>query len=302
MEYLIGIDGGGSKTKCILTTSELKKISSVVGSASNPLADSFENSAIIISELILKLTKKIKQGAEIRIVAGIAGCGRNEHALKLRKMISARLKKNNLGVKKIKIVSDAEIALEAAAPEGPGALLIAGTGSILFGRNYKGETIKIGGYGKYYGDEGGGYTIGIKVINLCSKYLDGRGGSYYSAKFFKDNFGIKKRDELISLVYSGSFNPSVIAEHIIKDAGRGNKFCREILNDGLSELFEHVLAYSRTINGEKFTLSLSGGLLSGKNYYSTELKKLILKLLPNISINMSKPIPEIGAVLLAKKL
>ncbi|MCL4278865.1 MAG: hypothetical protein KJZ60_04155, partial [Ignavibacteriaceae bacterium] len=77
--------------------------------------------------------------------------------------------------KGVKVISDAHIALEGAFPDSAGCILIAGTGSILFGKDEKGVIHRVGGFGRLIGDEGSGYSIGRKALNAVSKSSDGRG-------------------------------------------------------------------------------------------------------------------------------
>ena len=112
--HFIGIDGGGTTTKCVLTDAELKLISSTEAGASNPLAIGFSNSSKKISDIIYRTCLKSSIKNNFCVVAGIAGCGNKINAEKLQKMVSNQLKKSNLHPSYFKIVSDAEIALEGA--------------------------------------------------------------------------------------------------------------------------------------------------------------------------------------------
>ena len=70
------------------------------------------------------------------------------------------------------VSSDCEIALEAAAGTGPGIVLIAGTGSIAFGRNAAGETARAGGHGPWLGDEGSAFEIGRRAVSAVARVRD----------------------------------------------------------------------------------------------------------------------------------
>jgi N-acetylglucosamine kinase-like BadF-type ATPase len=70
------------------------------------------------------------------------------------------------------VSTDCEIALEAAAGSGPGVVLIAGTGSIAFGRNAAGETARAGGHGPWIGDEGSAFEIGRRAVSAVARVRD----------------------------------------------------------------------------------------------------------------------------------
>jgi N-acetylglucosamine kinase-like BadF-type ATPase len=72
----------------------------------------------------------------------------------------------------VKVTTDQEIALEAAAGSGPGVVLIAGTGSAAYGRNAAGETARAGGYGPRIGDDGSAYEIGRRAVGAVARARD----------------------------------------------------------------------------------------------------------------------------------
>jgi len=298
----IGIDGGGTKTKCVLADDNLKIISSAEGKASNPLAVSFDNSANILIKLIKQVLSKKKSAKDISIVAGIAGCGREAHAQHLKVFLENELKKHGINFESLKIVSDAEIAFEGALGGKSGALLIAGTGSILFGKDKNGNLFRTGGYGKIIGDEGSGFSIGRKGLNAVAKYLDGRGEKTILTEYLMKEFAINNRDDLITSVYSKEFDIPNTTRFVINSADKGDKICRQIINEEIEELILHIKAFQKEIDEKEFPLALSGGLLTNKNFYSQEFKEKVAKQLKGIKIKRAKYPPEIGAVILAKRI
>lgn len=297
----IGIDGGGTKTKCIFTDVDLKIIATSEGEASNPLAVGFDNSANVLIKLIKQVLSKKKSVKTISIVAGIAGCGREAHAQHLKVFFENELKKHGINFESLKIVSDAEIAFEGALGGKSGALLIAGTGSILFGKDKNGKFFRTGGYGKIIGDEGSGFSIGRKGLNAVAKYLDGRGEKTILTEYLMKEFGINNRDDLITSVYSKEFDIPNTTRFVINSASKNDKVCRKILNEEIEELILHIKAFQKEINEKEFALALSGSLLTNKNIYSQDFKSKIAKQLKGVKIKRAKFPPEIGAVILAKK-
>lgn len=299
MTYFIGIDGGGTKTNCVLVDDKFNIIHSSQAGASNPFSVGFENSALVITKLIYKASKKVKNKNSLYVVAGIAGCGRKVHSEKLERLIKNELKKSGLSILNLKIISDAEAALEGALNGSEGALLIAGTGSILIGKDKFGKLTKIGGYGKIIGDEGGGHSIGIKALNHISKVFDGRSSTSILAENFKKKFKTKTRDELINKVYSGKINPANVATLVLNAAKLNDIYAQKILNDEVDELLKHITAFKKITASKRLTISFSGSLLTNKNYLSDRLKK---KLGAQIKITKAKYTAEIGAVLIAEKI
>jgi N-acetylglucosamine kinase-like BadF-type ATPase len=136
VKYLIGMDGGGTKTKCILTDFELNTIFETTGGPSNFLMLGNEK----VSETILDLIKECVENQKISIddikavVLGTTGGGRRSDAESLEISIQKSAKLKYIALNKFRVESDARIALEGAFSGKPGSILIAGTGSIMFGK------------------------------------------------------------------------------------------------------------------------------------------------------------------------
>jgi N-acetylglucosamine kinase-like BadF-type ATPase len=94
------------------------------------------------------------------------------------------------------VVGDTAIALEAAFAGGPGLVCIAGTGSVAFGRNERGEIARAGGWGRFVSDEGSGYWIGQRAVSQCLRALDmGRSSSLITG--LMEHWSIATREQLV---------------------------------------------------------------------------------------------------------
>jgi N-acetylglucosamine kinase-like BadF-type ATPase len=302
MGLLIGIDGGGTKTRCVLVDQDLKILTCVEGGSSNPLSVGIEISASVIIDLI----KRVLTFAEVievdAVVIGSAGAGRKKNAKDLKRAELDLIFRERLSIPYIEVVSDAEIAIEGAFAGNPGAILIAGTGSIIFGKDKKGNIVRSGGFGKIIGDEGGGYSIGRKGLNRAAKLFDGKYVKSTFINLLHKNFGINDLDSLILKVYSDKFDIASTAGLVIEAAGKGDKICRKILDEESDEFLYYIMKFKQKFKQKTFKLCFSGGLLTTENYYSKMLKSKIKK---NFNeIEFVKPIypPEVGAAILANKL
>lgn len=298
MEYYIGIDGGGTKTRCILTDENLKIIKSSDGKASNPLTTGFD----IAASRIISLIKKVSGNTKISLcVIGTAGVGRKNNLDLLLKSIKVFAHKKNILIPPIKILTDIEITFEGAFSGDTGAILISGTGSILYAKDEKSNFLRVGGFGRLIGDEGSGYSIGRKALSSISKCFDGRKKTTALSKVFSSKYNVTGSNQLISLIHSPKFNIAELAKLVIALASKGNRECIQILNEEIEELILHIRALTRRIKSGKINLCLQGSLISKSNYFSGKLKARINKNFPEIKIIKAKYPPEIGAVLIAKK-
>ena len=296
-KLLFGIDGGGSNTKLLVTDIDLNKLEQSTGGATNFLKVGFEEAVINVQNLIEPFLVKYSDDSEITLVIGTAGAGRKEDAEKFE----TYLKESLTAVENIKVVSDAEITLRGAFENKNGAILISGTGSILY---YKlnNEINRVGGFGRLIGDEGSGYSIGRKGLNVFSKMLDGRIEKTSLTELANKRLGIDSAQSLITKVYKEEFNIASFAEIVIEAAGENETHSKKIIDEETDELINHLRVITKNNKSAQIDLVLSGGLLESENIFKNLLIQKIADQLPQIKIVKPKHRPEYGAVLIAKEI
>jgi N-acetylglucosamine kinase-like BadF-type ATPase len=175
MNYFIVFDCGATKTECALADINGKILYTTTGGAANFLVTGTAGTSKIISSLLNDCIKKFNADySEIEnIVIGAAGAGRKQDAEKLESSLHEIFAADGIKIKSVKVVSDAQIALQGAFPDEAGCILIAGTGSIIYGKDEKGSIHRAGGFGRLLGDEGSGFSIGRKGLQAAAKYFDG---------------------------------------------------------------------------------------------------------------------------------
>lgn len=304
MKYFIGIDGGGTKTQCVLCDENLKVIYETQAGPSNFLTIGTET----VSQTILNLIEKCCEHQQISsnqikgIVLGTTGAGRESDAQKLERVVNELIESKNLSKLNFKVVSDARIALEAAFSGQAGSILIAGTGSIMFGKDTSGTVHRVGGFGRLIGDEGSGLAIGRKGLNILSKYYDGRGKHSKLKEKLESIFSITDQTSLITKVYSENLQIQKVAPLVLESANEGDELCKNILEEETNELILHIAAMAKKTNNERMKLVFIGGMISNENVFSKMLKEKLKLFLPNINLQLPDNPPEIGAVILAKQL
>jgi glucosamine kinase len=166
----LGIDGGGSKTSCLIGD-ETSVLGRGTGAASNVVrvgeAQARESLATAIRQACR--VANIRPSEISSVCVGLAGAARPEIGELVRRII-ADLVPGETQPSQIRVVGDNVIALEAAFGGGPGVIVIAGTGSIAYGRNREGQTARAGGWGFAISDEGSGHWIGRTAVAaaICS--------------------------------------------------------------------------------------------------------------------------------------
>jgi N-acetylglucosamine kinase-like BadF-type ATPase len=303
MNYIIGIDGGGTGSRCVITDYNATILHRCKGGPTNFMRYEINEVCKTIYALINDCRKSIGVDfVDIKaVVIGTAGAGRKNEILFFENKLRKYLKSKNVSIKFIKVLSDGLIALEGAISDGEGCILISGTGSIMYGKNNAGKYFRLGGYGRKIGDEGSGYLIGRQGLNAVSKDFDGRGEKTLLTTYLKKNFKITSGHDLITKVYKESFDISSFAPFVLKAATQKDRVAKRILLNEAIELSNHIKAMKKLINAKKIKVAFSGSLISINNYYSDLLKKKIKSTITGVKIIKPENPPEIGAVLIALK-
>src|SRR3989475_11684791 len=167
--HVLGIDAGGTKTVCLLADEGGKVLSEGRGPGANLHAAGELEVEKVLHE-VMEDALGDRDITPAAICLGIAGVDRDDEARTVRAIM------RRIGHKsRVLVVNDALIALVAGAKDAPGIVIIAGTGSIVYGRNAGGDASRAGGWGHMIGDEGSGYWIGREALAAVMRASDGRG-------------------------------------------------------------------------------------------------------------------------------
>ena len=168
MAYYLGIDGGGTKTRCVLGD-ETMVLATAMSGGSNivRLGETQAREALHTAVRQVCAIANISPAQIHAICIGAAGADRPEIAAKIRSILAELISEiaPEIALTKIEVVGDMTIALEAAFGAGPGVIAIAGTGSIVYGRDANGHTARAGGWGFAISDEGSGHWIGRRAVS-----------------------------------------------------------------------------------------------------------------------------------------
>ncbi len=304
MEYLLGFDCGGTKTECAAADIKGHILKTFTGDAANILAAGMDKAAQSILTLLRICQSELRFDYSdiIYIVIGAAGAGRKEDAERFKKFLFDIFDAEKINIKNLTVVSDVQIALKGAFPNSAGAILIAGTGSIIYGKDEQDNYFRVGGFGRLIGDEGSGYSIGRKALKATAKYLDGRSSKTLLVDLVLNEFKIKSSDDLINKIYKENFDIASAAKTVITAAEKGDETALSILSEESDEMLLKIKTIAEKMNAENLKLSFTGGLIANENVYSKMLEEKIHSSLPNVKIVTPLYPPVEGAVLLAKEM
>jgi N-acetylglucosamine kinase-like BadF-type ATPase len=167
-----------------------------------------------------------------------------------------------------KLCGDQEIALRGAM-DGPGLVVIAGTGSICFGKNSTGETARSGGFGHLIDDGGSGYALGRDVLSAAARSADGRlkNTAIVQAVCERLNGGTER---IVPFVYAPETDKAAIAQFAsiaLELAQQGDTEAQRILNQEAAELAQMVCAVQEKLAIPNCRIALLGGLITSENSY-----------------------------------
>jgi len=302
-QYIIGVDGGGTKTTAALSNLKGKVLKIAKTGPSSPrnvgIKKAVENVAKAI-EQVLKETSK-----EDQIMVTFIGLPALEEEFKFKKgEIKKELLKNKkiLKIKKGKVTinSDQIVAFRSGTNEKDGVVLIAGTGCVAHGWRAKKEA-HASGWG-WLADEGSGFWVGHKVFQAIFKDLDGREPKTLLTKLVFQRLKIKTKENLLLKVYSKDFSEIVPLFSVFCDVAsqKGDRVAKEIMREAGKELALAVKVVIKKLNFQKkkFPLVLVGSMFKSKIVLK-QVQKEIKKLAPKVKFVQPRKEPVVGAVKLA---
>ncbi len=291
---LLGIDGGGSRVRALLTRNgaEIGRAESGPG---NPLSIGFETAEANIKQAA---EKACQDAGGLRAVdaacVGLAGVGRRSAAEKMREAL------RRIGFpSRTLLTHDARIALAGAAGRDSGVVLIAGSGSICYGRAESGVETRCGGWGALLDDAGGGYAIGLAGLRAAMRAYDGRLDSRVLLESALEYCGVDSAEEII--MWKGLVEKSAVAEfapRVFSAAETGCPEAARIVQEGAKELAKMAaVAADRLGFGASARVWAAGGLATAYPSYVAAVAEA-----SSLRVSPAQNDGAVGAVFLAGRL
>ncbi|RPI06147.1 MAG: hypothetical protein EHM64_03985 [Ignavibacteriae bacterium] len=307
--YVIGIEGGGTKTTAVLCALDGNILSEAQGGPSNFHIVGVDKTASTLLDLIQTCCHSVGcSDSQIgAVVAGLAGAGRMQNQQRIQEKLQEDARAQNFHLEKVMVESDARIALEGAFSGKPGIIVISGTGSIVFGKDEREKVYRAGGWGRRMGDEGSGYAIGREAFRMVAKMLDGYGDRTKLLKLFDEKYDLGSSEAMIDAVYEKKFDFSSVVPAVMEAASKGDPVAKKILVHASSDLMEVIQAVQVKMNkgrrsGPKRPLAFVGSLLIHDNFYSRKIRAAIKRDVPLVSLRKAESSPVVGAALMAIRL
>jgi N-acetylglucosamine kinase-like BadF-type ATPase len=297
--YILGFDGGGTKTECVLMNSADQVLARTFAGPSNPSRIGVEAAVRAVeesAELALR-DAGLERSVISAVGAGLAGTAKPE----MRERMSCALQQCFPGAA-ITVLTDLEAAL-AAAGEGPAIILVGGTGSAAFGRNAEGEIARSGGYGPSSSDQGSAYDIGRRAIAAAMQERIGGSDSALGREILAQ-LGCTEWDVVqhrAQTMPDEIFPP--IFPVVAAAADAGDATAQEILLRASQDLVALVgdVAGRLHLGDTEFLLVRMGGTMGRSRFFGAHIDAALKKVVPNAQIGKLRVSPAEAAALLAKE-
>jgi N-acetylmuramic acid 6-phosphate etherase len=267
-DLVIGIDGGGSTTVVLVATAT-EVIGRGEAGPSNMQAVGVTRAFKAIEDAVAAAFAAAGRAPAMvrRAVLGLAGADRPQEQALVRSWAE------QLGLAtEIQVVNDAQLLLAAGTPDNWGIALVAGTGSIAFGRTKNGRLGRAGGWGYLLGDEGSAYALVMSALQEVVHSADGRAPPTVLTDRLLWAMGGQKPMDLIPAVYRGGWDRSALAglaPIVLDAAGQGDQIASRIAAHGAHQLALTVAAAAMRLNmpPDGVPLAMTGGTLLNSEHY-----------------------------------
>lgn len=302
MSFFLGIDGGGSKTECVLADEAGAVLARAAGGGTNLR----RVSPAELRATITDCCEQLRHAAGLRALplegvgAGFAGAG-DARARAMAHEVLAEL----LQPRRLTVVGDMEAALEAAVGAGRGVVLVAGTGSIAYGRNNLGQQARAGGEGPARGDAGSGFDIGRRAVEAVRRAQDSRGPATRLGESLFAGLEASRVEDLEAKVGAESAAElAALVPGVVAAARAGDAVARGILEEAggaLAGLAVEVLRQLGLLDTD-VRVATTGGVFAEAEEILLEVQKQVRAAAPRARVEPLEASPAEGAVRLAQRL
>lgn len=292
----VGVDGGGTRSRALVGDGAGCELGAADGGPGLIDPGDPERAARVVGEVVRTAAADAGVDLPVRgLWAGLAGAG-NEAA---RQAVEAGLREAGLAGA-VAVGSDVEAAHADAFGDGPGVLLVVGTGSAVRAVDPRGEVVRVGGWGALLGDEGSGYRIGLDGLRAVVRSADGRepptglAGALLSLTGADDPKGLP--------AWAAGATKGEIAAlsvEVARVARRGDPVAARVVHRALGEIRAHleaVLARTSAWTGPT-PIALVGGLIREGGPLREAVVEMAAEL--GCDVRLGEVVPERGALRLA---
>ena len=292
------MDGGGSKTACVVGNE-----SAVLGLGTSAGSNLVRVGEAQARESMHAAIRQACQSARVttpeitRACIGVAGAAREQ----VREVIVRLAREIIPG--EIEVVGDMEVAMEAAFGEGPGVIVIAGTGSIAYGRNPRLRTARAGGWGHAISDEGSGHWIGRAAVAIAVRETDQQSEACLF-KLIAKSWGVTTHEQVVMMANrSPAPDFAALLPVVLQAAEKKNQQAGSVLFQAAEELSTLAKQVIQALfsGQEAVPVAMSGGVFANSAQVRENFYNRLSVTWPNVRLAQTVIEPVQGALQLARK-
>lgn len=301
MRLLVGVDAGASHTEAVVADQALRVLGRRRGAPGAVRSGCAAAAARAIGDTVRAAMEQAGLTAPPdAVVIGAAGAGSEE----TRGELSEALVRALGAQPTIRVTTDAAIALEAAFEEGPGIVLVAGSGSIAYARDARGGAWRAGGLGRDVGDEGSGYALARAALGVVQRAADGRAPETELTDRLMRASGTDSAAALDAWArQAAAHEVAALARPVCDAAVAGDGVARRLVEQAGRDLALHVAALvGRFQQDEAVRVALAGGLIRSGSPVREVLTGALAQNAPRIRVCEEEVDPPLGALRMAARL
>ena len=269
--WLLGVDGGGSKTSVRVARVDDGTLSVVAKATGEPSNLRALGAEAALKNLDDSIDRALQAASTPRIdcaVLALAGSQTREAGDRILAWAESRRLAESLS-----IVHDIDPVLTIAAAHPQALALIAGTGSVAAARNPEGERTVVGGWGHWLGDRGSAFDIGRRGIAAVADAADGIAADTALTDILLAHFGVDSPREIVTRLGSGDVRRSIAdcAVHVTRAADNDDVARQIVLDAALEAARLLIAAADRAAIGSSASLAVAGGVVCGSDFYRRSL-------------------------------
>lgn len=295
---MLGIDGGGTRTRCALGDADGRVLHLAQAGPVNtnfvPRDDAVRAVRAAVSGV---LAQARREGDRCRVVCATLGLAAAETPPLLREAIG-----DVLPHAAILPVCEGEIILAAACRADAGVAVIAGTGSAAWGRGRDGQTHQVGGWGTLLGDQGSAYALAVAALRAACLAHDEVGEPTALVAMLQEALHLAAFRDLVGRVYRPPLSRAAIAALcplVFRAAEHGDRMAQTLLDNAAGALARQAVACARHLNlpAAPFPIVASGGVVANAppRYWETFMRVAGIAC-PQATCTILAGEPVIGAV------
>lgn len=299
---VLGVDGGATKTVCAIADENFQVLGVGISGPCNYNVVGIEKARKNVRSAIERAFSDLDlkdRAAEIGCF-GIGGLTTESDY----EVISNQMVPSDAAKRRI-IVNDVVIAFYAVTGGSPGIVVVAGTGSIAYGLNSRGESAFSSGWGWLMGDEGSAFDIARQALTAAAKAYDGRGERTVLVEMFRETFKVDDFKDVVPKIYHEVTSTGIasLSKVVFSAAEEGDKVAIKILKNAGRELGRSVISIARKLfmESEPIIVGASGGVFIASDIVWFSLKKYVRSYLPNALFISPVKHPVMGALIMGYK-